>query len=224
MKLSGLSTCLLSAVLAIYSAGVSAETVSLEYAGFYDRLKQVNKHNYPFAELAFSVPQTADCTIISGNITTVKTRAPLSYDESQRLFLPFDAEFKSDRGLINLEMAGKAGTCAIAMQVRAKSVQQDYSQTELLMLKADMDALLDGLQGFPMKYFRKPLSGLTFEFATDAKQGTVISTAISPVVRLNGIEQQLTEHGRFTLTNEQIDQLEQLQLSIKPQVISPLID
>ncbi|ABE55242.1 conserved hypothetical protein [Shewanella denitrificans OS217] len=216
MKLSCLSGGLLSLAMALNATSVSAETVSLEYVGFYDRLKQVNKHNYPLAELAFSVPKTPDCTIISGNITTVKTSAPLSYDESQRLFLPFDAEFKSDRGLINLEMTGKAESCAIAMQVRAKSVQQDYKKIELLQVKADMDALLDGLQGFPMKYFRKPLSGLTFEFAAGALQ--------SPVIRLNGIEQPLTEQGRFTLTNGQIDQLEQLQFSVKPLVLSPLID
>jgi hypothetical protein len=206
----------LSAALTFHSSAVCAETVSLEYAGFYDRLKQVNKHNYPFAELAFSVPKTPDCTIISGNITTAKTRAPLSYDESQRLFLPFDAEFKSDRGLINLEMAGKADTCAIAMQVRAKSVQQAYSQTELLQLKADMDGLLDGLQGFPMKYFRNPISGLTFEFA--------LGDVERPVIHLNGAEQQLNENGHFTLSNQAIDQLEQLQFSVKPRVVSPLID
>jgi hypothetical protein len=223
MKLSGVNVTLLSMVLAMNSLCVSAETVSLEYAGFYDRLKQVNKQNYPLVELAFSVPKTQDCTIISGNITTVKTSAPLSFDDSQRLFLPFDAEFKSDRGLINLQMTGKAERCVIAMQVRAKFVQQDYTQTELEQIKAEMDALLDSLQGFPMKYFRKPLSGLTFEFATDATdpaQGTVIS----PMIRLNGIEQQPSPNGRFTLTNSQLAQLEDLHFGTKPQVISPLID
>jgi hypothetical protein len=220
MKLSGVNVTILSMVLSMNSLCVSAETVSLEYAGFYDRLKQVNKQNYPLVELAFSVPKTPDCTIISGNITTVKTSAPLSFDDSQRLFLPFDAEFKSDRGLINLQMTGKAERCAIAMQVRAKFVQQDYTQTELEQIKAEMDALLDALQGFPMKYFRKPLSGLTFEFATDVAQDTVIS----PMIRLNGIEQQPNQNGRFTLTNSQLAQLEDLHFGTKPQVISPLIE
>ena len=54
----------------------SAETVSLEYKGFYDRLKQVNKQNYPLVELAFSVPITPDCTIVSGSITTESDQYP----------------------------------------------------------------------------------------------------------------------------------------------------
>lgn len=215
MKCSGLSTSLLSMAIMATSICVSAETVSLEYAGFYDRLKQVNKHNYPFAELAFSVPKTADCTIVSGYISTVKTRAPLSFDTEQRLFLPFDAEFKSDRGLINLEMKGKAESCTIAMQVRAKSVQQTYSQQALLQVKGDMDALFDGLQGFPMKYFRKPLSGLTFEFAASDEQNLVVS--------VDGIER-LINNNRFTLTNAELEQLQALQFSVTPLVLSPLID
>ena len=216
MKLSGVYGCLLS--LAMLAGPVYGETVSLEYAGFYDRLKQVNKHNYPFAELAFSVPKTDDCTIVSGYISTVKTKAPLSFDESQRLFLPFDADFKSDRGLINLEMTGKAEQCVIAMQVRAKSTLKDYTKLSLEQVKGDMDALLDGLQGFPMKYFRKPLSGLTFEFA---------KTDQSVIVTLDGAEKAdvMTSDGRlFLLTNAQLESLTSLQFSQKPLVVSPLID
>jgi hypothetical protein len=216
MKLSGICGCLLS--LAMLAGPVYGETVSLEYAGFYDRLKQVNKHNYPFAELAFSVPKTDDCTIVSGYISTVKTKAPLSFDESQRLFLPFDADFKSDRGLINLEMTGKAEQCVIAMQVRAKSTLQDYTKLSLEQVKGDMDALLDGLQGFPMKYFRKPLSGLTFEFA---------KTEQAVLVTLDGVEKAnvMTSDGRlFLLTNSQLESLTSLQFSQQPLVVSPLID
>ncbi|GGQ23788.1 DUF2987 domain-containing protein [Shewanella litoralis] len=187
-----------------------AETVSLEYVGFYDRLKQVNKQNYQLVELAFSVPVTTDCTITSGSITTENETYPLTYTAQQRLFIPYDAQLKSDRGLVNIEVAGDASQCAIAMQVRARSTQQQYTQAELLALNADMNRLLDGLQGFPMKYFRKPIDGITFEFLTD-----------NIFITVDDVQQ--SSSGKFTLTLDQINQLHQISFSEKPNVVSPLV-
>jgi hypothetical protein len=191
----------------------SAETVSLEYKGFYDRLKQVNKQNYPLVELAFSVPITPDCTIVSGSITTENDQYPLTYSKQQRLFIPYDPQLKSDRGLVNIKVAGEAKQCAIAMQVRAKETKQGFTQTELLALTEDMNKLLDGLQGFPMKYFRKPINGLSFEF-TDMQNQTV-------KVVTDDVETIAKE--KYTLTVEQINQLKQISFTQKPSIISPLV-
>ncbi|NCO70594.1 MULTISPECIES: DUF2987 domain-containing protein [Shewanella] len=191
----------------------SAETVSLEYKGFYDRLKQVNKQNYPLVELAFSVPITPDCTIVSGSITTESDQYPLTYSKQQRLFIPYDPQLKSDRGLVNIKVAGEAKQCAIAMQVRAKETKQGFTQTELLALTEDMNKLLDGLQGFPMKYFRKPINGLSFEF-TDMQNQTVN-------VVIDDVETIAKE--KYTLTVEQINQLKQISFTQKPSIISPLV-
>ncbi|MGI2170006.1 DUF2987 domain-containing protein [Shewanella sp. MF05960] len=188
-----------------------AETVSLEYVGFYDRLKQVNKQNYPLVELAFSVPVTTDCTITSGSITTENQTYPLTYTDQQRLYIPYDAQLKSDRGLVNIVVAGNADQCAIAMQVRARSTQQQYTQAELLALNIDMDRLLDGLQGFPMKYFRKPIDGITFEFLT-ADTTIIIDDVQQP------------SSGKLTLSLEQINQLTHITFSEKPNVVSPLVN
>ncbi|MCL1112833.1 MULTISPECIES: DUF2987 domain-containing protein [Shewanella] len=192
------------------STSTLAETVSLEYVGFYDRLKQVNKKNYPLAELAFSVPITDDCKILSGNITTENETFPLTYTKAQRLFIPFDAQLKSDRALVNINVQGDPTRCAIAMQVRARSTQNQYTQTQLLALRDDMNRLLDGLQGFPMKYFRKPIDGMTFEFMSQEM-----------VITIDGIEQ--TFASTFALNNEQINQLTQISFSEAPSVVSPLV-
>ncbi|MGX9463558.1 DUF2987 domain-containing protein [Shewanella sp. A14] len=192
-----------------------AETVSLEYNGFYDRLKQVNKHNYPLVELAFSVPMSADCIITSGSITTEKEQFPLTYTTQQRLFIPYDPQLKSDRGLVNINVIGDASKCGIAMQVRAKETKQDYTQAELFALTDDMDKLLDGLQGFPMKYFRKPIDGLTFEFTDmqkDSKNITVVIDNVDVVIS-----------EKYALTIEQIDKLQQISFSQSPKVVSPLV-
>ncbi|AZG73328.1 DUF2987 domain-containing protein [Shewanella livingstonensis] len=190
-----------------------AETVSLEYNGFYDRLKQVNKQSYPLVELAFSVPITPDCTIVSGSITTEKEQFPLTYTKQQRLFIPYDPQLKSDRGLVNINVMGAANQCGIAMQVRAKETKLQFTQAELQALTNDMNNLLDGLQGFPMKYFRKPINGLTFDFAKT--QNEIIKVVIDNVETIAGEE--------FTLTIEQINQLKQISFTQKPSVISPLV-
>ena len=165
-----------------------AETVSLEYNGFYDRLKQVNKQNYPLVELAFSVPITPDCTIVSGSITTEKEQFPLTYTKQQRLFIPYDPQLKSE---------------------------QSFTQTELLALTNDMNKLLDGLQGFPMKYFRKPINGLTFEFAEIQADGKTIKVVIDDVESM--------ANEKFTLTLEQITQLKNISFTHKPSVVSPFV-
>jgi hypothetical protein len=190
-----------------------AETVSLEYNGFYDRLKQVNKQNYPLAELAFSVPISKDCTIISGSITTEKEQFPLTFTQQQRLFIPYDPQLKSDRGLVNINVVGKADKCGIAMQVRAKETMLSFTKTQLLALTDDMNKLLDGLQGFPMKYFRKPINGLTFEFSGMTNE--TIKVVIDDVETI--------ANEKYTLTVEQINQLQQISFTHKPSVVSPLV-
>ncbi|MCL1142565.1 DUF2987 domain-containing protein [Shewanella gaetbuli] len=199
---------------AFISSHTYAETVSLEYAGFYNPLKRVNKNNYPNVELVFSVPQSEDCTIISGNITTENETFPLTYNQQQRIYMPFDADLKSNRGLVNIEVAGDASQCGIAMQVRARALQQDYTQQQLSLLLNDMNGLLDTLQGFPMKYFRKPLSGLSFHF--DSKQNEAV------MVNIDG--QQQTIENNFTLSEQKIEQLTELSFSIQPQIVSPWVE
>ncbi|WP_144207863.1 DUF2987 domain-containing protein [Shewanella donghaensis] len=189
-----------------------ADTVSIPYAGFYERLKQVNKANYQLVEIAFSVPKTNQCTIISGNITTEKNEYPLTFNKQQRLYLPFDAQLKSDRGLINLTMKGDSSECGVAMQVRAKEQQQSYDQETIVAVKDNMDALLDGQQGFPMKYFRKPISGVTFSFAESDYPVTVT---------IDQRQQIITEH--LQVDNEQLAELSEISFSALPNIISPYV-
>ncbi|WP_299570716.1 DUF2987 domain-containing protein [uncultured Shewanella sp.] len=196
----------------LISPSVIADSVSIPYAGFYERLKQVNKHNYQLVEVAFSVPKNKNCEMISGNITTEKNEYPLTYDKDQRLYLPYDAQLKSDRGLLNIEVTGDSSLCGVAMQVRAKSTQVKYSKEELIDVKNDMDALLDGQQGFPMKYFRKPISGLTFSFS-----GSELPVAVT----IDGNKQVIQE--QLQLTSEQLDNLQTIIFDVKPSIVSPYV-
>ncbi|ACA86692.1 DUF2987 domain-containing protein [Shewanella woodyi] len=204
MKKSLLFSCLIVAC-----SSVQAAPISLEYQGFYQRLKQVNKGHYPLVELAFFVPGKDKCHIESGTISTEKESFPLTITKDQRLFLPFDDKLKSDRALINLNIKGQAENCNISMQVRAKQTKLNYAQSELLEIQAQMDALLDEMQGFPMRHFSSDIAGINFVFEPDSKVS----------VKIDGVEQLVT--GSLQLSREQISQLKALELASKPKVISP---
>lgn len=198
---------LLSCIL-LGGTGVSlAAPISLEYQGFYQRLKQVNKGNYQLVELAFSVPKANGCLVKSGNITAEKDSFPLTITKDQRLFLPYDTQLKSDRALINLEVEGKLDACAISMQVRSKNTKHEYEQSELLQISDEMNALLDRLQGFPMRYFATDIAGLNLEFNDDAT--LYIDDKVIPV------------SGTYRLSMQQLNGLKVLKTSVAPKVISP---
>jgi len=199
-------------LLVFTSFNAISDTVSLEYSGFYNPLKRVNKASYPYVELVFSVPKSENCTIVSGNITTESQSFPLTYTKDQRIFMPFDDDLKSNRGLVNIEVHGDSSQCGIAMQVRARETLIRYTGKSLQLVLDDMNGLLDTLQGFPMKYFRKPLTGLTFEFVDDKPL----------TMTMNG--KTATIQSRVTLSSKQIESIQDLSFSEKPNILSPWVN
>ncbi|MCL1048269.1 DUF2987 domain-containing protein [Shewanella abyssi] len=198
---------LLFSLIIFSCATVNAEPISLEYAGFYQRLKQVNKGNYQLVEVAFSVSKANGCKLKDGTITTEKESYPLTFTADQRIFLPYDAQLKSDRALINLNVEGDAKSCAIAMQVRSKNTKLAYERSELLQIETEMDQLLSMMQGFPMRYFSSEIAGLNLEFGTET------------VMTLNG--KKIPVSGTYRLSREVIKNLDSIEFSQPPKVISP---
>ncbi|BAJ02131.1 DUF2987 domain-containing protein [Shewanella violacea] len=199
-----LFSCLLVAV-----TSVQAAPISIPYQGFFQRLKQVNKGNYPLVEIAFSVPNKSKCLIKSGTITTETESFPLTITQDQRIFLPYDARLKSDRALVNLDIKGSADNCNISMQVRAKNTKQSYSQKELLELQAEMNTMLSDMQGFPMRYFSQDIEGINFEFESGSQTS----------VKIDGQRQVFTD--KLRLSQEQLNKLSVVEFDTKPLVISP---
>ncbi|WP_394205971.1 DUF2987 domain-containing protein [Shewanella waksmanii] len=194
----------------LLTCGVAqAAPISLEYQGFYQRLKQVNKGHYPLVEIAFSVPKTKECVVLGGSITTEKEQFPLTINESQRLFIPFDDALKSNRAVINLDMQGDGAHCGIAMQIRAKQTKQQYVREEVQSINEQMNQLLKSMQGFPMRYFSESTNGINFEF--DKDQQVTITT--------DGIEHRFS--GVYRLSTQAISELESISFSVTPKVISP---
>lgn len=202
---------LLFSGLCLLATSAAAETVSLEYKGFYDRLKQVNKGGYQLVEVAFSVPMQKNCLIQSGSISSEKTSTPLTYTDAQRLFIPLDDDLKDQRALVNLNFASSAEGCAIAMQVRAKQTLAEYDKARLQQIVTEMDTLLGAMQGFPMRYFRESIAGLNFEFQPEQEV----------YVHLNGREQAVK--GSYKLAANELENITTLSFSALPLVLSPWV-
>ncbi|MGL6122127.1 MAG: DUF2987 domain-containing protein [Shewanella sp.] len=202
---------LLFSGLYLLATNAAAETVSLEYKGFYDRLTEVNKGDYQLVEVAFSVPIQKNCLIQSGTISSEKTSTSLTYTDTQRLFIPLDDDLKKQRALVNLNFSGSAEGCAIAMQVRAKQTLAEYDKARLQQITTEMDTLLGAMQGFPMRYFRESIVGLNFEFSPEH----------AVYVYFNGHEQ--TVKGSYKLAANELENLTTLSFSTPPLVLSPWV-
>ena len=205
-----MSKKLLFSTLLLLSPSLMASQVSLNYADFYARMKVMIKGNYPLIDLAFTVPETENCQLKNGSISTETERFPLTFDASQRLFIPFDEKLKGARALINLELAGDGQGCGIGMQLRGRTPKQEYSGDELRDISNQMNEALKQMQGFPMKYFAKPISGLNIEF-TGSENGAW----------LDGRYQTLGK--RYELSNEELSQIEVVKFDSAPAVISPWV-
>ncbi len=199
--------CVFSVVTSTHAA-----TFSLEYKGFHERMKRVHKGNFPQTELVFSVPQVNGCTIQSGYIATEKRQFPLTYNEYQRVFIPFDEELKNNRGLINIEVDGDGKSCGIAMQIRVKQPKQQYDAKQLLTVIDEMDAMFDKLHGFPMKYFRDPLEGLTIAFVANDEA----------YVEIDG-QSKIADNGMLQISRQTLVNSHDISFSTEPLVISPYL-
>lgn len=188
----------------------NAQTQSLEYNGFYQRLKQYHKNDYQLVELTFSVPRQDNCRLISANISNNNQIYPLPYDESQRLYLPYDEELKANRALINLDFKNDAINCAIAIQIRTKQGEYQYSSKELKSIYDEINTLSKNMQGFPLKYFADDVDGLMFNFPNDSK------------LYIDGKYIRETVNKKIQLTKKELINLANISFSEKPTFVSSL--
>ncbi|MCL1123753.1 DUF2987 domain-containing protein [Shewanella surugensis] len=200
-----LLSCLIFTQFCAYAA-----PFSLEYQGFYQRLKKVNKGHFQLVEVAFLVPNKDKCRILSGNIATENNTYPLAYSDAQQLYIPYDPKLKSNRALINMDIEGESKDCSLMMQVRVKTPKLSYDAAEVQQIQTEMDTLLSDMQGFPMRYFSDPISGLNVEFNEPTQ------------VSIDGIEVYVGQ--KYHLGHKEVEQFSRIYFSHKPKLISPWIE
>ncbi|MBY5991618.1 DUF2987 domain-containing protein [Ferrimonas balearica] len=190
---------------------VPAQALNLEYGGFYDRLKVVNKPEYPLVSMAFYLnhrERREPCVIQGGQIHNKGQILPLTVGPRQELLVPFDPELKDNKAVVSLEVAEET-QCDFAMQLRySDSAQTEFTAADWQAMIGQFDAVLKRFAGFPFRWLQPDVSGV------------VIKLADGTVVRPQG--QPLSGDGTLTLTGQALE--DRLQFSQPPLWISPYIE
>ncbi|SHG87009.1 DUF2987 domain-containing protein [Ferrimonas marina] len=193
-----------------------ALALMLDYGGFYDRMRVVNKNDYPLVTLAFYLNhrgQPGPCQIQSGSLVHKDTRQPVVITPDNEIHLPFDAQLKTDKAVLDLVVEQEA-QCDFAMQLRyADPTQAQFAQAELTALVGQFDDVLKRFAGFPFRFLQPDVTGVVI--ALDQPEGI----EVSPAQSLNRDEQ-----GRVVLDADSLSQLESIRFAAPPRWISPYIE
>ncbi|MBY6185516.1 DUF2987 domain-containing protein [Marinobacter hydrocarbonoclasticus] len=197
----------LSAALA-----VPAQALNLEYAGFYDRLKIVNKTEYPLVSMAFYLNHRGKgepCTVNGGEILNQGQSLPLTVGPRQELLVPFDAELKDKKAVLSLDVVDEA-QCDFAMQLRySDTTQQQFSDADWQAMIGQFDGVLKRFAGFPFRWLQPDVSGVVIKL----EEGSTMS----PDYGIVG------DNGRITLRLSDLNG-KTVRFTAPPVWISPYIE
>ncbi|GAA5187961.1 DUF2987 domain-containing protein [Ferrimonas gelatinilytica] len=198
-------------------ASAPSQALMLDYGGFYDRMKVVNKADYPLVSIAFYLNHRArmvPCEITHAALRFKGEILPLGVNTHNELLLPFKAEFKTDKAVLDLTVE-EGAQCDFAMQLRyADPLQSTFSPVELAALIQQFDQVLKGFAGFPFRLLQPDVTGVVIQLAPDS-----LATGESGQALMAAVD----ERGRITLTLDQLDALGSMAFSAPPRWIGPYI-
>ncbi len=195
-------------------AATPAKALMLDYGGFYDRMKVVNRADYPLVSIAFYLNHRelgAPCVIQQAALRFKGETLPVGVNANNELLLPFKSEFKTDKAVLDLEVE-QGQQCDFAMQLRfSDPLQATFTQAELTALIDQFDSVLKGFAGFPFRLLQPDVTGVVIQPA----EGSVITGSESLPAA--------DPRGRITLTRDQLETLDSLAFSLPPRWIGPYI-
>lgn len=149
--------------------GVSAETLSLNYEGFYDRMKVVKDDDYSLVDMQFTLVEErtgVPCPVVEGVLLTESTEQNiLIKDDTKQIFLPFDKTLDSDKAILTFNIPG-ATRCTLSMQVvSSMTLLSHFEVSKLNDVRYQFEALYDDLAGFFVSWLLPDIKGVIFDFA-----------------------------------------------------------
>lgn len=174
---------------------LQAQTLELDYSGFYKYMAKVDKAKVEHAELGFYLSRIEGqglCVIESGEILVDgKVRGEVSVLPHGQFILTKDKELDLDKAKVVLAMVGDT-QCDISVQIQANLAGGDIAISSLREVEADMDHLLKKMAGWPGKYFVPELQGIKLNPALP-------DTQIKGQAQLKLSNAQLAEQGSLNL-------------------------
>ncbi|WP_341504123.1 DUF2987 domain-containing protein [Gallaecimonas sp. GXIMD4217] len=196
-------------VLALFGAALAApaaaETVMLNYDGFFDRLKIYHKGHYPLARLSFALKaQGGACDFTPIDIFAGGQSYPLLANDQGELLLPYDKALKDDKAVVRFDTEQD---CHLAVSVTGRVEGKRVFGGELLAAMAtDMAALIDAEGGMMSFLLPKP-KGILVMLA----EGTQVEKAPHHQMKA----------GRLYIAQEALTPQAGLRLSQAPLAIRP---
>ena len=153
---------------------LQAETLALDYSGFYKYMAKVEKAKVEHAELGFYLSRSDGqglCAIASGLIQVdEEVRGEVTVLPHGQFTLTQDKELDLDKAKVVLEMPDSS-QCNISIQIQSNLPAGVHHLSELRAVEDDMYRLLQKMAGWPGKYFVPKLQGITLN---PALPGTLV--------------------------------------------------
>ncbi|WP_319784208.1 DUF2987 domain-containing protein [Oceanisphaera sp. IT1-181] len=195
MKTSRLLAWCAVLTLTFGSPMLQAQTLELDYSGFYKYLAKVKKAKVEQAELGFYLSRADGqglCTIESGVIRVDdEVRGQVTVLPHGQFTLTEDKELDLDKAKVVLEVVEET-QCNISIQIQSNLTAGNRDLSELRAIEDDMYRLLQKMAGWPGKYFVPELQGLTLNPAVPGGH-------VAGKVQLKLSQAQLTETGSLSL-------------------------
>ncbi|TKB50509.1 DUF2987 domain-containing protein [Ferrimonas sediminicola] len=202
---------LLAASLAL---SFSAQALTLDYKGFYDRLDKLYQPGINRLKLVFYFKDRetgAPCRVNAGRILRHETAQPLLVGQQQQLLLPFDRDLRQNAAVIQVALENEP-RCDFAMQIQAETLDQTrFSGDQLAEIRDQMNRLMRSYAGVGFGWLQPEVKGVTLSLV----EGTKVS------LEGEGSVPQSVD-GKLMLTPEQLVGAT-LILSRPPRTLSPLM-
>lgn len=156
----------LAAILMLSNA--SAETLSLNYEGFYDRMKVLNDEDYSLVDMQFMLVTEREgkpCPVTEGLLLTESTEQNiLIKEDNKQIFLPFDKQLDSDKAILTFKIPGPT-RCTLSMQVTSSlALATEISTVKLREVRNQFDDLYDDLAGIFVSWLLPDVKGVIMDF------------------------------------------------------------
>ncbi|TCI03189.1 DUF2987 domain-containing protein [Corallincola luteus] len=158
-----------------YGTQANANTLTMEYKPFYQRLKVLYQGDYPDSNIVFRLLEAgasnAACAIESGKIFNKNYELPLVYTSESVLLIPYDRKLYSDKAVVALQTKQP---CELTIALALKRPKASYDADELVKQLNQLYALMRDFAGVS-KFMLPEIVGATLSF--DAKsEVTLISS------------------------------------------------
>ncbi|TKB57274.1 DUF2987 domain-containing protein [Ferrimonas aestuarii] len=172
---------LLMGSLTLGAASMSAQALTLNYKGFYDRMKPLYQGEINQLTLGFYFNHRLEkrpCEIKSGFIQGRYGKLPLLVSDEQQLLLPYDINLRNNSATITVELEDEP-QCDFAMQIQAQLWgQTHYTKPQLVELQQQMNLLMEEYAGVGFGWMQPKVVGLTFNF--DGKEAVEVKPESLP--------------------------------------------